>query len=214
MAPQFDEQVRCTQGLLVTRPGPTNHPGTWIGGFDGIELIIVNDQRARLLLGPNGLFFHHPAGHDPVVIDGVNGDIILANADCAEDFDAAHDELIDPGTVVVINDERSIRPCDQAYDKRVAGVVSGAGGYKPGLVLDRRKSDRTRVAVALMGKVFCKVDARFGAIQVGDLLTPSSTIGHAMKATDPLKAFGAVIGKALRPLEEGQGLLPILIALQ
>jgi hypothetical protein len=65
-----------------------------------------------------------------------------------------------------------------------------------------------------MGKVFCKVDARFGAIQVGDLLTPSFTIGHAMKANDPLKAFGAVIGKALRPLQEGQDLIPILIALQ
>jgi hypothetical protein len=35
-----------------------------------------------------------------------------------------------------------------------------------------------------------------------------------MKAEDPLKAFGAVIGKALRPLAEGQGLVPILIALQ
>ena len=37
---------------------------------------------------------------------------------------------------------------------------------------------------------------------------------YAMKADDPRKAFGAVIGKALRPLGEGQGLIPILIALQ
>jgi hypothetical protein len=35
-----------------------------------------------------------------------------------------------------------------------------------------------------------------------------------MKATKPSKAFGAVIGKALRPLKDGQGLIPILIALQ
>jgi hypothetical protein len=35
-----------------------------------------------------------------------------------------------------------------------------------------------------------------------------------MKAIEPLKAFGAVIGKALRQLTEGQGLIPILIALQ
>ena len=65
-----------------------------------------------------------------------------------------------------------------------------------------------------MGKVFCKVDAQFGAIEVGDLLTTSPTPGHAMKTNDPFKAFGAVIGKALRPLKEGQGLIPILIALQ
>jgi hypothetical protein len=58
------------------------------------------------------------------------------------------------------------------------------------------------------------VDAQYGAIEVGDLLTTSSTPGHAMKTCDPLKAFGAVIGKALRPLTEGQGLIPILIALQ
>ena len=68
--------------------------------------------------------------------------------------------------------------------------------------------------MALMGKVFCKVDAQFGAVEVGDLLTTSPTAGHAMKTSDPFKAFGAVIGKALRPLLEGQGLIPILIALQ
>jgi hypothetical protein len=38
--------------------------------------------------------------------------------------------------------------------------------------------------------------------------------GFAMKANDPSKAFGAVIGKALRPLREGQGMIPILVALQ
>jgi hypothetical protein len=68
--------------------------------------------------------------------------------------------------------------------------------------------------IALMGKVYCKVDASYGAIEVGDLLTTSPTPGHAMKADDPMKAFGSVIGKALRPLAIGEGLIPILIALQ
>jgi hypothetical protein len=65
-----------------------------------------------------------------------------------------------------------------------------------------------------MGKVYCKVDARYSPIEVGDLLTTSPTMGHAMKAEDPLKAFGSVIGKALRPLQEGLGLVPVLVALQ
>jgi len=65
-----------------------------------------------------------------------------------------------------------------------------------------------------MGKVYCKVDAQYSAIGVGDLLTTSETPGHAMKAIDPLKAFGAVIGKALRPLQSGQGTIPVLVALQ
>ena len=66
----------------------------------------------------------------------------------------------------------------------------------------------------MVGKVHCKVDAQYSPIEVGDLLTTSPTLGHAMKASDPLKAFGAVLGKALRPLKEGQGLVPILVALQ
>ena len=65
-----------------------------------------------------------------------------------------------------------------------------------------------------MGRVFCKADARYSPIEIGDLLTTSHTPGHAMKAADPLKAFGAVIGKALKPLDEGDRLIPILVSLQ
>ena len=71
-----------------------------------------------------------------------------------------------------------------------------------------------RIPIALSGKVYCKVDAEPSPIQIGDLLTTSETPGHAMKAEDPFKAFGAVLGKALRALGAGQGLIPILVALQ
>jgi hypothetical protein len=144
----------------------------------------------------------------------ITGDIRLANADCAEDFDIAGLVKIEPGTVMVIDSEGALRESDRAYDKRVAGVISGAGNFKPGIVLDKQESSRNRMPIALLGKVYCKVDAQYGTIEVGDLLTTSLTPGHAMKTCDPLKAFGAVIGKALRPLTEGQGLIPILIALQ
>jgi hypothetical protein len=144
----------------------------------------------------------------------VTGDISCPHADCAEDFDVSGAVKMEPGTVMVLGNEGALYESQQAYDKRVAGVISGAGDYKPGIVLDKRQSQGNRQPIALMGKVFCKVDARFGAIEVGDLLTTSPTPGHAMKTSDPLKAFGAVIGKSLRPLTEGQGLIPILIALQ
>jgi hypothetical protein len=143
-----------------------------------------------------------------------NGDIRLTNADCAEDFDICETEQIEPGTVMVLGEAGKLEQSQKAYDKRVAGVVSGAGNYKPGIVLDKQLSSNTRQPIALLGKVFCKVDARHGAIEIGDLLTTSPTPGHAMKADDPLKAFGTVIGKALSALAEGQGLIPILIALQ
>jgi hypothetical protein len=138
----------------------------------------------------------------------------LSNADCAEDFDIAGIELVEPGTVMLIDADGALRASDSAYDKRVAGVMSGAGKYKPGIVLDKQQSSRNRMPIALMGKVYCKVDARYGAIEVGDLLTTSPTPGHAMRTDDPMKAFGTVIGKALQPLELGEGLIPILIALQ
>jgi hypothetical protein len=153
-----------------------------------------------------------PAGYFRGNVE-VTGDIRLLNADCAEDFDIA-DENIDAGTVMVLCDEGALQQSQAAYDKRVAGVISGAGDYKPGLVLDKKPTGRPRQPVALMGKVFCKADARYGAIEAGDLLTTSDTPGHAMKAADPAQAFGAVVGKALRGLTEGQGLIPILVSLQ
>ena len=144
----------------------------------------------------------------------VQGDILLPNADCAEDFDISGATAAEPGTVMVIDDAGELVASTEAYDRRVAGVVSGAGQYKPAIVLDRRETAAVRQPIALLGKTFCKVDAQFGAIAVGDLLTTSHTPGHAMATNDPAKSFGAVIGKALRPLAKGQGVIPILIALQ
>jgi hypothetical protein len=142
-------------------------------------------------------------------------DVVLGS-DCAEDFDVAPSAStpIEPGTVMVLADNGVLQPSGTAYDKKVAGVLSGAGDYRPGLILGRCKSSRERMPLALVGKVYCKADARYGPIEIGDLLTTSPTEGHAMKASDRERAFGAVIGKALRPLRDGQALVPILIALQ
>ena len=111
-------------------------------------------------------------------------------------------------------EDGELLPCRQEYDTRVAGVISGAGDFKPGIVLDTRPSAGLRQPLALLGKVYCKADARYGPIAIGDLLTTSATSGHAMKASDPAKAFGAVIGKALRPLAEGRALIPVLVAMR
>jgi hypothetical protein len=74
---------------------------------------------------------------------------------------------------------------------------------------------RPRISsIEMTSKVYCKVDTQYGPIEVGDLLTTSPTPGYAMKADDPFKAFGSVIGKALCSLEAGRGMIPILIALQ
>jgi hypothetical protein len=144
----------------------------------------------------------------------VDGDIQLAGADYAEDFDILNLVTAEPGTVMVLDDSGAVRVCDKAYDRRVAGVISGAGDYKPAVILDRQVAGADRRPLALMGKVYCRVDASNIPIAIGDLLTTSSMPGHAMKAANPTQAFGAVIGKALRPLAGGCGLIPILVALQ
>ena len=144
----------------------------------------------------------------------IANDHVCAGGDCAEDFDVVASEQIEPGSVMVIDEDGCLKESREAYDKRVAGVVSGGGDYKPGILLDKKPSATNRLPVALVGKVYCKADAGYTPIEVGDLLTTSATAGHAMKALDPLNAFGAVIGKALRPLKAGRGLIPILVALQ
>jgi hypothetical protein len=68
--------------------------------------------------------------------------------------------------------------------------------------------------VALTGRVYVKVDATHGAIEPGDLLTTSPTPGHAMKADDPGRAHGTILGKAMTGLESGTGLVLVLVTLQ
>lgn len=145
----------------------------------------------------------------------VTGDIQLLGADCAEQFAAAQ-AGVEPGTVMVLADDGLVEVSSTGYDKKVVGVVAGAGDYRPGVVLDSRPdgTDGERLTIALMGKTFCKIDAESAPIEVGDLLTTADRPGHAMKAADAGRAFGTVIGKALRPLAKGQGLVPILVALQ
>ena len=144
----------------------------------------------------------------------VTGDVQLTGADCAEQFDVIAASACEPGTVMVLGDDGAVEPSSRQYDKRVAGVISGAAKFKPGVVLDSRGPQLNRKPIALIGKVYCKADATYGAIAVGDLLTTSATPGHAMKAEDPLRAFGAVLGKALGALQNGTGLIPVLVALQ
>ena len=102
----------------------------------------------------------------------------------------------------------------EAYDRKVAGIVSGAGGVQPGIMLTQEGVIEGDHPVALTGRVYCRCDASYGAIQPGDMLTTSNTAGHAMKVMDYSRAQGAVIGKALTPLAEGKGLVFVLVSLQ
>jgi hypothetical protein len=147
----------------------------------------------------------------------VAGDMLLVNSsgDIAEDFDLEDDPAnAEPGTVLVIHQSGRLSACTEPYDSRVAGVVAGAGDLRPAIVLQRLEYRPGRSPLALVGKALCKVDAAFGGVTAGDLLTTSATPGHAMKVVDRTKAVGAVLGKALYPLDTGRGLVPILVSMR
>lgn len=142
---------------------------------------------------------------------------ITGGADLAEHFDVVGAETLLPGTVVSIDPDQPgrLRVATQPYDRTVAGIVSGAGDVQPGMLMGQAGTLASgQYPVALTGRVYCRVDAAYGAIRPGDLLTTSPTTGHAMKATDAGKAQGAILGKAMTALETGQGLVLVLVSLQ
>jgi hypothetical protein len=150
--------------------------------------------------------------NETMILDAVSGDLKLLGADCAEDFDVEIEG--EPGSVMRLGERGRVLPTNTPYDRRVAGVVSGAGRFRPALRLDRAGGRGARQPIALMGKVDCLVDASAYPVAPGDLLTSSSTPGHAMAATDTLRATGAIIGKSLGSMDSGRGLLPVLVMLR
>jgi hypothetical protein len=144
----------------------------------------------------------------------VTGNIAAKYQDIAEWVDASSE--ISTGTVVVLDSSKDdhVIASAQAYDTRVAGVVSA----QPGLTLGERGENK--VLVATTGRVLVKADASSGPIQVGDLLVTSDKEGFAMKS-QPINVGGAqihrpgtLIGKALEPLAKGQGEIKVLLSLQ
>jgi hypothetical protein len=138
---------------------------------------------------------------------------ITGGMDLAEPFEISESQPIPKGALVIIDEDNPgrLKLSHRAYDKRVAGVVSGAGGINPGLTLTQEGVLEGGQNVALSGRVYALATATNGPIKPGDLLTTSEVPGHAMKATDQARWPGAVIGKAMSKLEQGEGLVLVLI---
>ncbi len=142
---------------------------------------------------------------------------ITGGADLSERFEV-HGGDVQPGMVVVIDPQRpgQLVPASQSYDRRVAGIISGAGGIETGMLMSQAGTAADgKFPVALTGRVYCLVDASDSAIEPGDLLTTSDTPGHAMKVADHGRAQGAIVGKAMTSLAAGEkGLVLVLVNLQ
>lgn len=143
---------------------------------------------------------------------------IRGGADLAEkfEFNCQTTEIL-PGMVVMIDDQHDggMELATGAYNKRVAGVISGAKDLAAGMILGDFEGAKNPHAVALTGRVWTYVDASEKAVEAGDLLTTSDTPGYAMPVVDSSKAHGATIGKAMTKLEIGQkGMVLVLVNLQ
>jgi hypothetical protein len=151
-------------------------------------------------------------GHFTGALTGAN--IAATYQDIAEWVPATAD--LAPGTVVVLNTEadNQVMASHQAYDTRVAGVVS----HQPGISLGIAGSDKEQIATT--GRVLVNVDATKSPIKVGDLLVSSDLPGVAMKS-EPMdingRKFhqpGTIIGKALQSLDTGKGQILVLLSMQ
>ena len=140
---------------------------------------------------------------------------ITGGADLAEPFAmSSHD--VEPGSVVVIDEENpgKLKLSGEAYDKKVAGIVSGADGIQPGISMLQEDMLEAGKNVALSGRVYVKANNSAGDIEPGDLLTTSPIPGEAMKASDHDRAQGAILGKAMTGLKERTGKVLVLVTLQ
>jgi hypothetical protein len=142
---------------------------------------------------------------------------IRGGADLAEPFESSTGEPLEPGMVVAIDPLHpgQLLVADRAYDRTVAGCVSGANGINPGLTMQQQGlAGKGAFPVALSGRVYCWADASAGPIGPGDMLTTSDTPGHGMKVSDQERAQGAILGKAMSSLAQGKGLVLVLVTLQ
>jgi hypothetical protein len=222
-------------------PGGSGNTATGVGSFaaglnahaNHIASFVWGDGSAAAnSTGPNtfavkaagGVGFYVGSGYFAVDPTGNvnatgNGSVctltIRGGCDLAEPFQISTHE-IPKGAVVVIDEEDpgKLKMSERAYDTRVAGIVSGANGINTGIALHQEGKFEGGENVALSGRVYVLADASKNPINPGDLLTTSDNPGHAMKVTNHAKAHGAIIGKAMSALKEGNGMVLVLVTLQ
>jgi hypothetical protein len=179
--------------VLYLQNGGTDAAGT--GGGDFIKAVNKPEGDIQFRVTTSGEVYadgsFHPGG-----------------ADFAELLPAV--EGLEPGDVLVVSADGRLARSTQAYQPTVVGVYSTRPGFVGGQPVEGELEGH--IPLAVVGVVPVKASAENGPIKPGDLLTSASIPGHAMKATD-LK-IGTIIGKALEGLNEGTGVIKMLVMLQ
>jgi hypothetical protein len=120
-------------------------------------------------------------------------------ADLAESYVGDHKYA--PGTVVSFGGANEVTQSVVDGDRRVAGVVS----TNPAYLMNSELHDPNTVAVALTGRVPCRVT---GTVRKGDLMV-SAGDGSARAEEDP--RAGSIIGKALADFDGVEGVIEVVV---
>ena len=178
--------------------------------------------------GGGDIFIGEASGARKARIDGTgkgyfNNGVQTGGADYADAMPTTDNPAdLAPGDVLAIDPQHgyAVRRSREPNSRLVAGVYSTQpsilGGGRHGI--DDPLAGE--VPVALVGVVPTKVSAENGPIQIGDLLVTSSLPGRAMKARpDVINGVlvyptGAILGKALEPLQQGTGVIAVLVTLR
>ena len=196
------------------------------GGITGLHLgsrtnmpmaFYTNSSAPRVILDTNGNLGIGTVPARKLHVAGdvqVDGNIAAKYQDVAEWVPTR--ERMTAGTLVTIDPTatNTVVAVDHAYDTRVVGVVTD----RPGVILGEGGENKAKVAQS--GRVKVKVDAKYGAVSPGDLLVSSPTPGHAMRSVPvalgetQIHRPGTLIGKALEPLDAGQGEILVFLTIQ
>ena len=175
---------------------------------DGGRILLRNPNNTSALIQIDSNW--EDSGDSRIVTNVIE---ITGGSDLSEQFDVRGD--VAPGMAVSIDPDNEGRlvVSTRAYDRAVAGIVSGANEVKPGLLMAQRGSPADGDhPIALSGRVYCLADTSRADIRPGDLITTSDRPGHCMRAKSQRKAQGAILGKALSGVQDG--MILVLVNLQ
>jgi hypothetical protein len=198
--------VRGEAAWLETTDASNSHPV--------IKLLLASASRS------NFLECHRPDFSRKCRINR-NGSFV-SGSDFAEALPVVGDsENYEPGDVLVLAEDGSgVEKSSEPSSRRIVGVYS----TRPA-ILGADKEGDTRVdsndiPVAILGIVPTKVTTENGPIRIGDLLVTASTPAHATKAKSvtindaEIYPTGAILGKALEPLQKTEGVIKVLVMLR
>jgi hypothetical protein len=120
-------------------------------------------------------------------------------ADLAEMYES--DAAYAPGTVIAFGGSKEVTQCALENDTRVAGVVS----TNPSYIMNANQSGEHVVAVALTGRVPCRVT---GQVRKGDLMVSA---GNGMARAENNPRVGSIIGKALADFDGAEGVIEVVV---